>query len=25
MGVLETPTPVTCKADIKHLIDFDDE
>ena len=25
MGTLETPTPVTCKADLKHLIDFDDE
>ena len=25
MGALETPTPVTCKADLKHLIDFDDE
>ena len=25
MGTLETPTPVTCKDDLKHLIDFDDE
>jgi hypothetical protein len=25
MGVLETPTPVTCKEDLRHLIDFDDE
>lgn len=25
MGTLETPTPVTCKEDLKHLIDFDDE
>lgn len=25
MGTLETPTPVTCKEDFEHLIDFDDE
>jgi hypothetical protein len=25
MGTLETPTPVTCKEDLKHLIDFDEE
>ena len=25
MGTLETPTPVTCKEDLEHLIDFDDE
>ena len=25
MGTLETPTPITCKEDIEHLIDFDDE
>lgn len=25
MGVLETPTPITCKEDLRHLIDFDDE
>ena len=25
MGTLDTPTPVTCKEDFEHLIDFDDE
>lgn len=25
MGMLETPTPVTCKEDFEHLIDFDEE
>lgn len=25
MGTLETPTPVTCKEDFEHLIDFDEE
>jgi hypothetical protein len=25
MGTLETPTPITCKEDLEHLIDFDDE
>jgi hypothetical protein len=25
MGTLETPTPITCKEDIEHLIDFDEE
>ena len=25
MGTLETPTPVTCKEDLEHLIDFEDE
>lgn len=25
MGTLITPTPVTCKEDLEHLIDFDDE
>ena len=25
MGTLETPAPVTCKEDLEHLIDFDDE
>lgn len=25
MGTLETPTPITCKEDFEHLIDFDDE
>jgi hypothetical protein len=25
MGTLQTPTPVTCKEDLEHLIDFDDE
>lgn len=25
MGTLDTPTPVTCKEDFEHLIDFDEE
>jgi hypothetical protein len=25
MGTLETPTPITCKEDLEHLIDFEDE
>lgn len=25
MGTCETPTPITCKEDFEHLIDFDDE
>ena len=25
MGTLETPTPITCKEDLEHLIDFDEE
>lgn len=25
MGILETPTPITCKEDLKDYIDFDDE
>lgn len=25
MGTLETPTPITEKEDLEHLIDFDDE
>lgn len=25
MGTLETPTSITCKEDLIHLIDFDDE
>lgn len=25
MGTFMTPTPVTCKEDLEHLIDFDDE
>lgn len=25
MGTLEMPTPITCKEDLEHLIDFDDE
>ena len=25
MGTLQTPTPVTCKEDFEHLIDFDEE
>ena len=25
MGTLETPTPVTCKEDLEHLIDFEDK
>jgi hypothetical protein len=25
MGTLETPTPITCKEDLKDYIDFDEE
>lgn len=25
MGTLDTPTPITCKEDLEHLIDFEDE
>ena len=25
MGTLETPTPITCRDDFEHLIDFDEE
>lgn len=25
MGMLETPTPITCKEDLEDYIDFDDE
>lgn len=25
MGTLETPTPITCKEDLEHLIDFEEE
>ena len=25
MGTLATPTPITCKEDLEHLICFDDE
>ena len=25
MGTLETPTPITCREDFEHLIDFEDE
>jgi hypothetical protein len=25
MGMLETPTPITCKEDIEDLVDFEDE
>lgn len=25
MGMLETPTPITCKEDLEDLIDFDEE
>ena len=25
METLETPTPITCREDLEHLIDFDEE
>lgn len=25
MGTLETPTPITCKEDFEHLIDFEED
>ena len=25
MGTLETPTPITCKEDLEHLIDFEED
>jgi hypothetical protein len=25
MGTLETPTPITCRESLEHLIDFDEE